>query len=165
MKQYYLQYYEKWQVGDINSRLECSIQIPVLSVIQIPSVLNFKTGLSTSFSIHYYNIFCSTNEILLNNYNKLINFFSVYSIATAQLEKTMTLSDVFGNADILRENNMFDSLLKGLSIQPAQTFDNAFANSVSCIICSVCSNLRRFRVIHRMGDQGLYEHADNRDTS
>ena len=64
-------------------------------------------------------------------------FCSVYSIATAQLENSVTLSDVFSNADILRENNMFDSILKGLSIQPSQRFDNAFTNSVSYITVNV----------------------------
>jgi hypothetical protein len=56
----------------------------------------------------------------------------------------MTLTEVFGNADLLRENNMFDSLLKGLTIQPCQRFDNTFANSVSPAFYYSVSTARKY---------------------
>ena len=55
---------------------------------------------------------------------------SLYSPITEQLIEQMTLSDVFGNADFIREQSRFDQVLKGLTIQPSQRFDNSFTNSV-----------------------------------
>ena len=71
---------------------------------------------------------------MVNRQRIVFSYFpSVYSIVTNQVERNFVLKDIFANADLIRENQMFDKLLKGLTIQPCEKFDNAFTNSVTIL--------------------------------
>ena len=54
----------------------------------------------------------------------------LYSLVSNQVQQQFVLSSIFGNADLLRENGNFDRLLKGVTLQPCEKFDNAFADSL-----------------------------------
>jgi len=54
-----------------------------------------------------------------------------FSAITGKARRTVELADVFADGDILRERNFLDELIKGLTIQSSEEFDNHFVEDVT----------------------------------
>jgi hypothetical protein len=50
------------------------------------------------------------------------------------LTGALRLKDTFNNGDMIREGDMFDEILAGLTMQPSEAYDTNFANDVSLIV-------------------------------
>ena len=47
-----------------------------------------------------------------------------------KLTESRNLRDVFNDGDILREGDNFNQIMKGLTMQPSQSYDTNFAEDV-----------------------------------
>jgi hypothetical protein len=47
-----------------------------------------------------------------------------------KLSGSLSLKDVFNNAEVMREGNNFDEIVAGLTMQPSEAFDTNFADDV-----------------------------------
>jgi len=97
-----------------------------------PALKTLKSGFShrydSGLDARVSNAFAAAAFRIGHTYVPSIS--KLYSLVGKQVQQQFTLSDMFVNADIVRENGNFNRLLKGLTIQPCEKFDNTFANSL-----------------------------------
>jgi hypothetical protein len=63
----------------------------------------------------------------------------MYASIGQRVSESVHLSQVFSDADKIRDSDRFQGMLKGLTIQPAECYDNKFSDDVS-----VSFNLKMF---------------------
>jgi hypothetical protein len=55
----------------------------------------------------------------------------MYASLGQRVTEDVHLKKVFSNPDMVRDANIFAGMLKGLTIQPAESYDNKFSDDVS----------------------------------
>ena len=55
----------------------------------------------------------------------------MYASLGQRVTEDVHLKKVFSNPDMVRDAKMFEGMLKGLTIQPAESYDNKFSDDVS----------------------------------
>jgi hypothetical protein len=55
----------------------------------------------------------------------------MYASIGQRVSESVHLNQVFSDADKIRDSDRFQGMLKGLTIQPAETYDNKFSDDVS----------------------------------
>ncbi len=64
----------------------------------------------------------------------------MYASIGQRVSESVHLSQVFSDADKIRDSDRFLGMLKGLTIQPAECYDNKFSDDV----LSVSFNIKMF---------------------
>ncbi len=58
----------------------------------------------------------------------------MYAKIGQRMTDDVHLKKVFSNPDMVREAKVFEGMLKGLTIQPAESYDNKFCDDVKLLI-------------------------------
>ena len=56
---------------------------------------------------------------------------TTFTKISRKAKNRIRLTEVFSNGDILRQPNFFDELLRGMTIEPSEDYDNNFVPAVS----------------------------------
>lgn len=94
----------------------------------LPLVAGFRRNYYPNLDPRVSNAFAAAGFRIGHTF--ITQILRLYSHISSQLTRELQLRDVFGNGDLIRENNAFDSILKGLTIQPSEKFDNTVAQTI-----------------------------------